>query len=259
MTIENPIRLVRQLKGAPISVLWALTIARQPVTEDWLIQVTGYTDKPVRAALGVLVEYGMISRNGRYGGWILAGPELQLPLMNYESEPELFRLDTTTTINNVEGKGLYCDSSSIKESSRIISGSNRKNSGSGKRLLSPYQENVRALLRYYGVGEPKASALAIKNHVTIRAIIGNADYLVRFGKDPIKDIGLFIHRLENDDPVPPTKWEDDANGENHYDELMRYIPSRFESQDDARQYIRDLDVRANSEVIDWHSILEDKE
>jgi len=255
MTIDNPIRLVRQLKGAPMAVLWAMTIVRQPVTEDWLIQVTGYTDKPVRTALGVLVEYGIVSRNGRYGGWMIAGPELQLPLMNYENEPELFRLDPTTTINLIEG------SASENFNSSSIKGANRKYSGSKKELSAPltvYQENKLSLLRHYGIGEPMASRLAVRNNVTVRSIIANADYLVRIGKDIVKDLGLLIHRLENNDPIPATKWEDEADGENRYDDLMNWIRPEFDNLDAARDHIRAIEDRAQVEPVNWREVLEVK-
>src|SRR5687768_11062428 len=77
MTDFNPIQLLRQLKGAPLSVLLACYWAGQRVSADWLCTVTGYTDKPVTSALNLLKEYQWVTRV--QGGWMIANAE-QLPL-----------------------------------------------------------------------------------------------------------------------------------------------------------------------------------
>lgn len=75
---ENPIALVRALKGAPLSVLFALFLLKQPVTQEFLERTTGYTDKPVSQALAYLQENGLIQKVAR--GWLLTGEARQLPL-----------------------------------------------------------------------------------------------------------------------------------------------------------------------------------
>jgi hypothetical protein len=77
--IENPLRLIRELKGAPLSIILALQVVGQRVTQEYLERVTGYTDKPVSQALGYLSEIGMIDHT-RAGWGLISGRAVQLPL-----------------------------------------------------------------------------------------------------------------------------------------------------------------------------------
>ncbi len=78
MQIENPLRMVREMKGAPISILMALALVRQRVTQEWIERNTGYTDKPVSQALAYLAEIGFVDHSN--AGWQLTGNARQLPL-----------------------------------------------------------------------------------------------------------------------------------------------------------------------------------
>jgi len=106
MNIDEPLSLLRQLKGAPLSVLFALTIAHQPVGERWLIQVSGYSQNMVRNALGYLNECNLARRNGRYDAWVLADGARQLPLMvdvlgageSINDSPDLLTTATTAIV-----------------------------------------------------------------------------------------------------------------------------------------------------------------
>ena len=78
MNLDNPIRMVRELKGAPLSILFALSVTRQRVSQAWLEGVTGYTDKPISSALSYLEEIGLADHTS--SGWKLTGKAKQLPL-----------------------------------------------------------------------------------------------------------------------------------------------------------------------------------
>jgi len=68
---EFSLRLVRELKGAPLSVWMALMFAGSlPVNQAWLERSTGYSDKPIRQALYYLFEHGFVIRVE--GGWIIS-------------------------------------------------------------------------------------------------------------------------------------------------------------------------------------------
>jgi hypothetical protein len=69
--IENPIKILRTLKGAPLSVYMAMYLAGQPVSAKWLETVTGYSDKPITKAIDLLIEYELINKNHR--GYIISG------------------------------------------------------------------------------------------------------------------------------------------------------------------------------------------
>ncbi len=74
-------RMVRELKGAPLSCLILIMLAGMPVSNEWLCRMSGYTDKPVAQALKLLSspEYQLICRTS--GGWRLADA-FQLALIN---------------------------------------------------------------------------------------------------------------------------------------------------------------------------------
>lgn len=75
---ENPIRLVKELKGAALSIMVLLSWSNTPVTREWLEVHSGYSDKPVSKALFYLREQGFLVKGA--GGWMLASGARQLPL-----------------------------------------------------------------------------------------------------------------------------------------------------------------------------------
>jgi len=76
---ENPIRMVRELKGAPLSILMVLSLVHQRVTQEYLERATGYTDKPVSQALAYMQEIGLADHTN--AGWQLVKANvMQLPL-----------------------------------------------------------------------------------------------------------------------------------------------------------------------------------
>lgn len=164
---DDPIKLLRQLKGAPLAVLLAFSWTRARLSADYLVTVTGYTDKPISQALKLLTAYGWITKV--QGGWqISAG--VQLPLMGEESEK--FRSSSSSSSKEVDG---IC-SEEEQES--------RKNSDS-------FLRNFRAL-KGYGIREPALSRLAALEHV-------NPDFInahVRQVQIEKGHLGTAIHRIE---------------------------------------------------------------
>jgi hypothetical protein len=67
----GPLELVRGLRGAPASVLWALWLLGDSRTAHELEVATAYSDKPVRAALRRLLALGLVEQTAA-GGWALA-------------------------------------------------------------------------------------------------------------------------------------------------------------------------------------------
>ena len=67
--LEFNVSQVRELKGAPLSVIALLSISPLPVSQDWLARSSGYTDKPIHQACQYLQEQGLIS-NTR-SGWFM--------------------------------------------------------------------------------------------------------------------------------------------------------------------------------------------
>lgn len=116
---ENPLALVRALKGAPLSCLFAMMIANQPVTEQWLCSITGYTDKSISSALTSLKEFHLAAQPaGDRHPWILTQDAQQLPISLPQIGPssdnsEKFRIAPSSSsggdinpINQVEDNTL---------------------------------------------------------------------------------------------------------------------------------------------------------
>jgi hypothetical protein len=171
--LQDPIKLLRQLKGAPLAVLLAFAWTRARLSADYLVTVTGYTDKPVSQALKLLTAYGWITKV--QGGWQLSAG-VQLPLMGGESEK--FRLSSSSS--------LEINSTSYQEEQE----EDRKNSDS-------YHANYRTL-KGYGIREPACGRLAALEHVT-PAFINAHIRQVRLEKG---HLGTAIHRIENNWDAP---------------------------------------------------------
>lgn len=177
------VEMLRTLKGPPLAVLIALMIAGQPVQGNWLARVTGYTDKPVRQALELLQEYGMITRNGRYAWQVAAGNARQLPFTDLDSQlPATTRNNsdslTTTTAATIEG----CEEKQQKQLKR-----NRKNSDS----------DIKKCLYDAGIREPTLSQLESLPWVTL-------DYAQAMAKQAKREkigTGLLVHRIRCNDLV----------------------------------------------------------
>jgi len=83
---ENPIRLLCELKGAKLSIVIALGLVSQRVSQEWLERATGYTDKTVSQALAYLEEYGFTTHTN--AGWQLSSDQARQLVMPMQLEEE---------------------------------------------------------------------------------------------------------------------------------------------------------------------------
>lgn len=168
--MDAPIKILRQLKGAPLAVLLAFWIERARLSADYLVTVTGYTDKPVSQALKLLTAYGYLTKV--QGGWQLAS-NVQLPLHSVEdTESEKFRLSSSSSIENPS-------TSYLEEEEEV-----RKN--------SDFHKNYRTLSGY-GIREPACGRLAALPHVNPEFIHAH----IRQVQSEKGHLGTAIHRIEN--------------------------------------------------------------
>lgn len=86
--------LIRAIRGAPLTVLFALAVSNQPLGALQLATLTGYSDKTVIAALRTLQEFGMVQRHGRYNAWL---PTHQVRQLFLGAEPEILRLPCSSS------------------------------------------------------------------------------------------------------------------------------------------------------------------
>jgi hypothetical protein len=106
MKIENPMRLARELKGVPITILFILRLAGHPVKIDYLMTITDWDDKTIRKALKYMQEVGLVRQLKDYGPWTIADGAEQLPLgFGDEADdpeiPEYFRTSGEEKSGNI--------------------------------------------------------------------------------------------------------------------------------------------------------------
>lgn len=71
MDIRDRVLLVRQLKGAPATILLLMMGIGRPTGRDELVLLTTYSEHTVQKALNQLEFLGLAQNHGRYNGWAL--------------------------------------------------------------------------------------------------------------------------------------------------------------------------------------------
>jgi hypothetical protein len=180
----NPLTALRSLKGAPLSCLIALMFANQPVGKEWLARVTGYSDKPVSAAMDYLLEMGFVIHGGRCD-WRIHHDFYSLPLANPHLISEVSRknsdfLPTTTA--------LIVDSINTVENAVAV-----------KEVVPSIRDNSESihLMKLAGIGNPTLTQLANQDHVTPYYVLAHTLQ----AKKEKKTTGLLIHRMKSKDPA----------------------------------------------------------
>jgi hypothetical protein len=209
MNLDNPIRMVRELKGAPLSILFALSIMHQRVSQAWLEGVTGYTDKPISSALSYLEEIGLADHTT--SGWKLTGKAKQLPLpmeitagedeITAEEEPVTAddNSDSSCQSRNYSTPLITTTIDIVKEE-ELSSNNNskgRKNSDSG----------VLDALTRAGIMGKKRVSLSQLAWVTVESVSAWEAALKRRKKEKYSP-GLLISVLESGDAAPVAKPEE---------------------------------------------------
>lgn len=203
-------RMVRELKGAPLSCLILMAMAGQAVNAQYLERNSGYTDKVVGAALLYLQEQGYVTRNDRYS-WRIAISVAQLPLMTLpdenESHIQTLAVESDEPIPNNEQTDTTRNNSE-SEKFRVLTSSRSLNLTSKELIDLPLldaddpeffrvAENLEACDRY-GIGEPKRTMISTLKHVTSRLICYHCESVKLQGQKT----GAAIFRIENDWRVP---------------------------------------------------------
>lgn len=207
---ENPMTFVRSCKGAPISVLVALSFLRRPATSLELQQWTGYKDDNITLATRLLAEMGWLEAITPRGPWALAEGK-QLPLGAFiEGDSDLIGTITATTTTEIKSIAERVGSSKSKAARTP------NKSESVVRENPRYEENIVAC-RGAGIGFPTRETLSDLPHVTPDLIRAHVHALARG-----ESIGLAILRIrENEVPREVI----DAQPESH-----RYSVSEWTGQ-----------------------------
>lgn len=187
------VSMVRQLKGAPLSVYMVLMAVGQRVSQEWIERNTGYSDKPISQALAYLRDMGHVDHSS--GGWGLAaaqqlvlgqGPE-ELPTEVLPSEEE------SNSDTNCQGRKV--SDSALKEEEVLINNNINKLTSSSSSLSSESRKNsdlVIDLLERHGVFAGIARKLA-------PAFAGNLGalraYIFELSLQPKYNPGILAYRL----------------------------------------------------------------
>lgn len=97
MIEENPIKLLRLLKGPPLAILMAVIFANQQVSIRWISSVTGYSEKTVDLGIELLTEFGYFSRIGNKI-YLIKNPQLKLNA-NYENYKEEEKINNDNDVD----------------------------------------------------------------------------------------------------------------------------------------------------------------
>ena len=209
MAIQITPMMIRGLKGAPISCLVTFIVMRQVMNLQALVRTTGYSDKSVADALDVLLDFGLVTRNGRYK-WQLADGVAQLPLTvltgEEESQTEAMVEPADQVAIEVSAVEDISTSDEIAPFTEKDTENFRIPSLASRSLTSVKQEsdllldsradpeNLRvneayAALEVAGIRDPARSRLAKMPHVTGK--------LVRYHVQSAQGLGLAIYRIEH--------------------------------------------------------------
>lgn len=197
MKIENPTRFVREMKGAPLSVIVLLTLARVAMTNEMLCAGTGYSDKTISGAVGYLEEIGLVTRSA--GGWVISeGEQLALPMEDGGRETEDRR-----SIEDGDNSDKDCGSRKISDSdpidSIVVNDSNINDLTTTKLSSEDESEKFRvaenmAVMAGEGIRETKQTrAIARLGHVDALYILAHCEQVRR----EKQKLGLAIWRMEN--------------------------------------------------------------
>ena len=77
MTNHNAVRLVRDLRGTPLTVLMMMMVHGCPTGRNELAVLTTYSERTVQKALAQLELLGLAQNHGRYNGWALTAHAYQ--------------------------------------------------------------------------------------------------------------------------------------------------------------------------------------
>jgi len=185
---ENPLHIVRECKGAALSILIILGLVHQTVSQEFLQRWSGYTDKPISQALTFLEEGQLIIRCR--GGWRLSDGATQLPLVGCLDKSRNNSDSVVLTTTTMEGK------SKIEGKLAVAEEESRNNSESCN-----YKANLEAMHQLGIFDNPTTRSLAGLKHVTPEYVIAHVTQALGEGQT----LGLAIYRMRAGDPIPATR------------------------------------------------------
>jgi len=199
---EDPLGNLRQVKGAPLSILVALRFAHQPVQAKWLASVTGYSPNIITSSLVLLKEMQEVDCDASRSSWKLNDGVRQLPLTPQLDQPDRINRDPAPpppSSSLIGREPLIIDESERKKEEEAIP--DRVN-------RDPELVVIKDLLYDRGIGEPMLSKITAMEHVTVKYVLAHTTRAMLDG-DPIN---ILVHRLRANDKQPKTNDQDHVLG-----------------------------------------------
>ena len=207
---ENPLSYLRQVKGAPLSILVALSAASQPVAAKWLGSMTGYSPNSITSALVLLSEMQLVSCNTHRTAWRLTNGVRQLPLSPAQIPDRKNRDPVTTTALSLNGKkkNHSAEAAAFKVSDREKRDPDRKNRdpNSEEFHLSILKDVLLDIFHSASIMEPTSTTLYELDWMTIEYAEAHISQAQK-NNDPT---GLLIHRMKSHDPQPARHIDPDS-------------------------------------------------
>lgn len=190
MNTQN-MMMVRALKGAPISVVFALLISQTPLTKSELMLWTDYTDKTIKNAIDTLSLYQFLMPTPN--GYTLTQIAKQISFENYllQQQPQIEPITGSNDTENFRKAGE--SPTPVTTSSRSTKTTTTSTDDS---ITSPSPEILRMLIET-GISKTRASAMAALDHVHLDYVQA---HIQKFELERLLDsshsCGLLISRIE---------------------------------------------------------------
>jgi len=211
---NDRLRLVRELRGAPLSIIVVLAMVREPCRQEYLERTTGYTDKPVSQALAYMRDIGLVV-NIPSVGWALTEQARMIPgldVMLPEPETETAAIVEQEAVTEDEMSRNISDSLVVKLRESESIKDNSINLLSDSLVLSAEDPEFLRLvqkLRACGVYLRTAQELAVSHGQAIDEKI--LYYRHALGHKLAQGPGWLVQAIK-EDWGEPLGWKSNGNG-----------------------------------------------
>lgn len=200
---------LRELKGIPFTLLFALFIANEPTTQTWLSNALGYQENTIRKYLRYLLLAGYVERVGPQR-WRLQRGRLQLP--GFELGPAPGSASALPTdpqgypqveaATHPEAAKFAGFASTTTCSKQVKETKSSRSSSDQKPENIPISPELAAVLQEAGIGRNLWPELSALPHITPGYVRAQLARVMAHPDAAKRTTGFLIHVLRCGDPAP---------------------------------------------------------